>query len=59
MLAGSLTSASRRRYLAATGEATEVPRHSPGLGPPYWKSLVLRGKALGDEDEWSGGDDSA
>ena len=38
------------RYLAATGEATEVPRRSPGRGPPYWKSQVLRGQALGDED---------
>ena len=51
--------ASVARYLAATGEATEVPRRSPGRGPPYWKSLVLRRKALGDEDGWSGGDDSA
>jgi hypothetical protein len=51
--------ASVARYLAATGEATEVPRRSPGRGPPYWKSLVLRRQALGDEDGWSGGDDSA
>jgi len=39
-----------RRYLAATGEATEVPRRSPGRGPPYWKSQVLRRQVLGDED---------
>ncbi len=25
------------RFLAAVGEATEVPRRSPGRGPPYWK----------------------
>ena len=30
------------RYLAATGEATEVPSRSPGRGPPYGKSRVLR-----------------
>lgn len=29
-------------YLATVGEATEVPRRSPGRGPPYWKSRVLR-----------------
>ena len=51
--------ASVARYLAATEEATEVPRRSPGRGPPYWKSPILRRKALGDEDGWSGGDDSA
>ena len=27
--------ASITRYLAAVGEATEVPRRSPGRGPPY------------------------
>ena len=43
--------ASVARYLAAMGEATEVPRRSPGRGPPYWKSRVLRRQALGDEDE--------
>jgi len=42
--------ASIARYLAATGEATEVPRRSPGRGPPYWKSQVLRRRVLGDED---------
>jgi len=34
------------RYLAAVGEATEVPRCSPSRGPPYWRSQVLRLKAL-------------
>ena len=42
------------RFLAATGEATEVPRRSPGRGPPYWKSRVLRRQALGDEDDGQG-----
>jgi hypothetical protein len=41
-------------YLAAVGEATEVPRRSPSRGPPYWKSRVLRLKVLGDEDEAGG-----
>ena len=40
--------ASIARYLAAVGEATDVPRRSPGRGPPYWKSRVLRLKVLGD-----------
>jgi hypothetical protein len=35
------------RYLAAIGELTEVPDRSPSRGPPYWKSTVLRRKALG------------
>jgi hypothetical protein len=39
------------RTLAAAGEATEVPQRSPGRGPPYWKSRVLRRQILGDEDE--------
>ena len=39
------------RFLAAVGEATEVPRRSPGRGPPDWKSRVLRRQALGEEDE--------
>jgi hypothetical protein len=39
------------RYLAAVGEATEVPRRSPSRGPPYWKSRVLRRKVLGDEED--------
>jgi len=42
------------RTLAATGEATEGPRRSPGRGPPYWKSRVLRLKVLGEEDEVGG-----
>jgi hypothetical protein len=46
--------ASISRYLATAGEATEVPRRSPGRGPPYWKSRVLRLKVLGDEDEGAG-----
>ena len=36
------------------GEAAEVPQRSPGRGPPYWKSRVLRLKVLGDEDEGGG-----
>jgi hypothetical protein len=42
------------RYLAAVGEATEVPGRSPSRGPPYWKSQVLRRKVLGDEEDWGG-----
>jgi hypothetical protein len=42
--------ASIARYLAAVGEAAEVPRRSGSRGPPYWKSRVLRRQALGDED---------
>ena len=30
--------ASIARYLAAVGEATQVPRRTPSRGPPYWKS---------------------
>jgi hypothetical protein len=53
--------ASTARYLAAAGEATEVPRRSPNRGPPYWKSRVLRRQALGDEEDGShgGGGDEA
>ena len=36
------------RYLAALGEPVEVPARSPSRGPPYWKSTVLRRKALVD-----------
>jgi hypothetical protein len=43
--------ASIARYLAAVGEASEVPRRSPGRGPPYWKSQVLRRLVLGDEQD--------
>ena len=39
------------RELAAALEVTEVPRRSPGRGPPYWKSPVLRRQVLGEEDE--------
>jgi hypothetical protein len=39
--------ASIKRFLAALGEPTEVPARSPSRGPPYWKSTVLRRKALG------------
>jgi hypothetical protein len=42
------------RYLAIVGEATEVPRRSPGRGPPYGKSRVLRRKVVGGEDEGAG-----
>jgi len=52
--------ASIARNLATMGEATEVPRRSPGRGPPYWKSRVLRRQATGDEDGChSGGVDEA
>ncbi len=38
-LLGVLEEPSRiARYLAALGEATEVPHRSPSRGPPYWKS---------------------
>ena len=51
------------RYLAAGGELTDVPSRSPGRGPPYWKSRVLRRQALGDEnqcgDHGSKGDEAA
>ncbi len=43
--------ASIAHYLAAVGEATEVPRRSPNRGPPYWKSRVLR--RLGHEEDGS------
>ena len=36
------------RFLAALGEPTDVPGRLPNRGPPYWKSTVLRRKALGD-----------
>jgi hypothetical protein len=42
------------RHLAAQGEPIEVPRRSPGRGPPYWKSRVLRQQVLGDEDGCGG-----
>jgi Putative transposase len=46
--------ASIARTLAAAGEATEVPRRSPGRGPPYWKSRVLRRQVLGEEEDCGG-----
>ena len=46
--------ASIARHLATVEEATEVPQRSPGRGPPYWKSRVLRRQVLGDEDEGAG-----
>ncbi len=42
-------------YLAAIGEPPEAPSRSPGRGPPYWKSRVLRRRVLGDEDGGEGG----
>jgi hypothetical protein len=36
------------RYLRAIGEPTDGPRRSPSRGPPFWRSTVLRHKALGD-----------
>ena len=36
------------RYLASLGEPTNVPTRSPSRGPPYWKSKVLRLKAMQD-----------
>jgi hypothetical protein len=52
--------ASIARYLAAVGEASEVPRRSPSRGPPYWKSRVLRRQALGEGDgSHAGGGDEA
>ena len=42
------------RYLAAVGEATEVPRRSPGRGPPYWRSQVLRRQVLHEETDRQG-----
>jgi len=38
-------------YLTAAGEPIEAPGRSPGRGPPYWKSRVLRLQAQGDESE--------
>jgi len=39
------------RYLTAAGEPIEAPGRSPGRGPPYWKSRVLRLQAQGDESD--------
>lgn len=40
--------ASVRRFLAQRGELVEVPERSPSRGPPYWKSVVMRRKGMGD-----------
>jgi uncharacterized protein YbaR (Trm112 family) len=42
--------ASVARYLAGVGEPSELPARSPDRGPPYWKSIILRRRALGYED---------
>ena len=34
------------RYLAHLSEPTHAPARAPSRGPPYWKSTVLRRKAL-------------
>ena len=41
---------SAARYLRGIGERPSVPEPSPSRGPPYWKSTVLRQKALGYGD---------
>ena len=51
--------ASIARTLVAVGEASEVPRHSPGRGPPYWKSQVLRRQVLADEQDCGSHGDGA
>jgi len=42
------------RTIEDEGEAAEVPQRSPGRGPPYWKSRVLRLQVLGEEDDCGG-----
>lgn len=42
--------ASIARYLAGIGEPTELPARSPNRGSPYWRSIVLRRRALGYDD---------
>jgi hypothetical protein len=37
-----------RRFLKGADEVVDVPERSPSRGPPYWKSTVLRRKAMGD-----------
>ena len=51
--------ASIARTLAAAGEATQVPRRTPGRGPPYWKSRVLRRQVLEDEQDCGSPGDGA
>ena len=36
------------RFLRGIGVLAEVPARAPSRGPPYWRSVVLRRKALGD-----------
>jgi len=43
--------ASIERFLTAIGEATELPRRSPGRAPPYWRSRVLRRLASPNADD--------
>jgi hypothetical protein len=51
--------ASIARTLAAVGEASELPRRSPGRGPPYWKSQVLRRQVREDEQDCGSHGDGA
>ena len=39
--------ASVARFLSGLGEPTDPPARSPSRGPPYWRSTLLRRKALG------------
>jgi len=39
--------ASIERFLRHLGEPTDAAPMSPARGPPFWKSRVLRQKALG------------
>ena len=36
-----------RRFLRSIAEPTDLPARSPSRGPPYWKSVALRRRALG------------
>jgi hypothetical protein len=51
--------ASIARYLAAVGKASELPRRSPGRGPPYWTSRLLRRQVLEDEQDCGSHGDGA
>ena len=42
--------ASVRRFLAQQGELVEVPERSPSRGPPYWNSVAMRRKGIGDRE---------
>jgi hypothetical protein len=46
LLALVTDSKSAARYLRAIGEPTDVPCRSPSRGPPWWRSVVLRRKAV-------------